>query len=196
MWYWIFRFFFLCVLKLFFRFRIEGIDNLPAKTNFIVVANHCSLMDTMVVGSLPRKIYWIAGRKWYDIPGLRWFLKNIHTLPSGSVSEGAIRLLVANKNIGVFPEGLCSLDGKLTNFKRGAALFAIRTGRPIVPCAILGSFQALPWGACIPTFVPIKLIIGKPIFLLKEFSDTIDDVLLQEGMFKVRKAIQEMIDAG
>ena len=50
MWYWIFRAGFAVILKLFFRFKLEGLENLPKKTNFIVAANHCSFMDPAIVG--------------------------------------------------------------------------------------------------------------------------------------------------
>jgi len=99
--------------------------------------------------------------------------------------------------VGLFPEGGCSRDGKLRKFRRGAALLAARTGRPVVPCAILGTYEALPRGAKFPQlFRSLKVKIGKPIYLLKEFEDIIDDVYLQEGTLKIRRTIAEMIDEG
>ena len=108
----------------------------------------------------------------------------------------AISLLTENNNIGLFPEGGISRDGMLREFRRGMALLALKTGRPIVPCAILGTYEALPLGAKFPKFVPIKLRIGKPRYFLKEFEDIIDDIYLQEGIFKVRNTIKEMLNAG
>lgn len=198
MWYWIFRVIFILILKLFFKFKVEGVENLPQKTNFIVVANHASFLDTLVVGAaISKKTYWIALKNLYRIFWLRWFFRMIDVLPSGSSSEKAIQLLTKNKNVGLFPEGGLSRDGKLREFRRGATLLALKTGRPIVPCAVLGTYEALPRGAVFPKlFLPIKVKIGKPKYLLKEFEDTIDDILLQEGIFKIRNTIQEMIYAG
>jgi 1-acyl-sn-glycerol-3-phosphate acyltransferase len=182
---------------LFFRLKIEGLENIPRKTNFIIVANHPSYLDPLVVmAAVPRKIHCIALRFLYKIFWLKLFLQSVEALPIGSSSRKALNLLIENKNVGLFPEGGVSRDGTLKNFRRGAALLAMKTGRPIVPCAVLGTYAALPLEAKFPNFVPIKLKIGKPIYLLKEFEDVIDDLYLQEGMFKIRNIIKGMLDAG
>ena len=197
MWYWIFRAVFIVISKLFFRLKVEGSENLPQKSNFIVVANHASFLDSVMIGTaIPKKTYWIALRALYKIFWLRWFFRLVEALPSGSSSEKAVYLLRENKNVGLFPEGGVSRDGRLRRFRRGAALLAFKTGRPIVPCAILGTFAALPFGAKFPKFLPIKIKIGKPKYLLKEFENVIDDIRLQEGISKIRNTIQEMLYAG
>ena len=118
------------------------------------------------------------------------------TFPIGRASTRAIDLIEQNKNVGLFPEGGCGRSGKLRKFRRGAALLALKTGRPIVPCAILGAFEALPVTEYFPKPVKIKIKIGKPIYLLKEFDEKIDDIYLQEGIFQMRNTIKEMLDAG
>ena len=197
MWYWIFRAIFIVLLKLFFRFKVEGLQNIPQKTNFIIVANHTSFLDALIVmAAVPRKIHCLALRFLYGIFWVRWFLQLIEALPVGSASTKAFFLLVKNKNVGLFPEGGLSHDGKLREFRRGVALLALKSGRPIVPCAVLGAYEALPKSARFPRLVPIKLKIGKPIFLMKEFDDILEDVNLQNGIFKVRNTIKEMLNAG
>lgn len=173
-------------------------ENLPQKTNFIVVANHCSYLDTLAIGAaLSRKVHWIALKDLYRIFWLRWFFQLIEALPSGSASDKAVYLLTHNNNVGLFPEGGRSRDGNLREFRRGAALLALKTGRPLVPCAILGTFKALPRSAKFPKlFVPIKVKIGKPKYLLREFGDVIDDIYLQEGILKIKNTIKEMSYAG
>ncbi len=183
--------------KVFFRLKVEGLENIPQKTNFIIVANHNSFLDPpLIMAAIPRKIYCVALRDLYQMLWIKWILALTEALPSGSVSEKAVDLLMNNNNVGLFPEGGVSRDGQLKEFRRVAALLALKTGRPIVPCAILGTFQALPFGERIPKRVPIKLKIAKPVFLLKEFDDIIDDVYLQEGIFRIRNIIKEMIYAG
>lgn len=194
MWYWIFRAVVIIILKLCFRFKVEGLENIPQKTNFIVVANHSSFLDPFVIeAAIPKKIHCLVLRGLYHNLGLRWFLKLKEAVPIGKSSEKAIDLLSKNEVVGLFPEGRRSPDGKLREFRRGAALLALKTGRPIVPCAILGAYGAFPRGAKFPQLLPIKVKIGKPIYLLKEFEDVIDDLYLQEGIFKVRNTIQEML---
>jgi 1-acyl-sn-glycerol-3-phosphate acyltransferase len=198
MFYWSFRLLFSALLNLLFKLKVEGLNNLPQKTNFIMVANHASYMDALVVMVLvPRKIHCIALRDLYQFSWLVWFLKGTEALPSGCSSEKASCLLAENKIVGLFPEGGVSHDGKLREFRRGAALLALKTGRPIVPCAIIGTFEALPRQAKFPRlFKQIKLKIGRPVYLLKEFQDLIDDIYMQEGTLKIRNSIEEMIYAG
>jgi 1-acyl-sn-glycerol-3-phosphate acyltransferase len=197
MWYWIFKYIFLVSSKIFFRLKIEGLENLPQKTNYIIVVNHASYLDPLIMGgALPKKIYWLAFRGFYKIFWMRWFFQLIDTFPSGSSSPRAINLLAENKNVGLFPEGRLTQDGNLLTFRRGAALLASKTGRPIVPCAILGTFEALPLGAKFPKFVSVKIKVGKPFYLLKEFDEIIDDVYLQEGTLKIKRKIKELLDAG
>ena len=185
------------ILKLLFRLTVDGRENLPKKNNFIVVANHASFLDPFVIAAaIPKKIHCISSRFLYRIPWLKWSLKKLEALPTKGSSEKAIEYLMKNEIVGLFPEGRCSRDGLLKEFRRGVALLAFKTVRPIVPCAILGSFEALPIKAKFPKLLPVKVKISKPIYLLKEFGSIVDDIHLQEGIFKIKNTIQGMIDAG
>lgn len=177
-----------------FRFKVEGLSNIPKKTNFIVVANHTSFLDSVAVGAaIPKKIYWLASRYLYRIPWLKVFLRLTRTFPIGGSSEAAVSLLAEGKNVGLFPEGRCSHKGTLGEFRRGAALLSFKTGRPVVPCAIVGAYQALPRTAKFPKLVPIKVKIGKPVYLLREFEEVIDDIDLQEGISEIRDTIRRLL---
>jgi 1-acyl-sn-glycerol-3-phosphate acyltransferase len=186
------------ISKLFFKFKVEGLENIPEKSNFIIVSNHVSFLDPLaVMTAVPKKIHCIALRSLYKIPWIRWFLLGVEALPSGSISKKTAHMLDKNKNVGLFPEGGVNREGKLGEFRRGAALLAFKTGRPVVPCAVFGTFACLPFGARFPKlFSPIKVRVGKPIYILKEFEDVIDDVYLREGVMKIRNSIKEMLDAG
>ena len=196
--YWILRAIATLIVKSIFKLKVEGFENLPKKTNFILVANHTSYLDPVVIGvAIPKKFYWITLREFYNTNFLRWVALKKETLPTGNSSDKAIDLLMKNESVGLFPEGGRSRDGKLREFRRGAALLAIKTGRPVVPCAIIGAYEALPGLEKLPKlFQLIKVKIGKPQYLLKEFEDVIDDIYLQEGIFKLRNTIKEMIYAG
>lgn len=197
MWYGIFRIIIGIVLKAFFGLKVEGLENLPQKTNFILVANHDSFLDPLAIGvAIPRRIYWIALSDFYNKFGLSWFMRKTGAQPTGKSATGLLKLLNEDKNVGLFPEGARSHDGKIGEFKRGAALLAMKSGRPILPCAIIGAYEAFPRKARFPKFLPIKVKIGKPTFLLKEYDEQIEDIYLQEGIFKIRNAIKEMKDAG
>jgi 1-acyl-sn-glycerol-3-phosphate acyltransferase len=197
MWYWILRVFVVVVVKTLFRIKVEGKENLP-RSNFIAVANHSSFLDSLVLGvAIPKKIHYLVSREIYGATWLQWFMRKSETMPIGNISNKAVDLLASDSNVGLFPEGRVSRDGTLGEFRRGAALLAYKTGRPILPCAILGTFDALPITAKSPRlFTSIKIKIGKPVYAVKEFDDWIDDVYMQELILKVRDAVKEMMDAG
>ena len=198
MWYWILRVALIVISKLFFHFKVEGLENIPKKSNFIIVSNHVSFLDPLaIMAAVPRKIHCIALRVLYKIPWIKWFLYMVEALPSGRISRKAVHVLTNNNNLGLFPEGGVSRDGKLGEFRRGVALLALKTGRPVVPCAVFGTYDSLPFGAKFPKlFMPIKVRIGKPTYILKEFDEIIDDVYLIQGVFRIRNSIKEMLDAG
>lgn len=184
--------------KLFFRFKVEGLENIPQKSNFIIVANHVSFLDPLaIMAAVPQKIHCIALRSLYKVWWIAWFLYCVEALPSGRASRKAVSVLNHNQNVGLFPEGGVNREGKLGEFRRGVALLALKTGRPVVPCAVFGTHASLPLGARFPKlFMPVKLRIGKPVYILKEFDEIIDDRYLREGIFRIRNAVKEMLDAG
>ncbi|MBI4335388.1 MAG: 1-acyl-sn-glycerol-3-phosphate acyltransferase [Candidatus Omnitrophica bacterium] len=197
MWYWILAKISNIVLRLLFDLKIKGLENLPKKTNFILASNHASFLDPVVIGAtIPKKIYWITMREIYNSGLLKWVALHKEALPTGNSCNRAARLLIKNKNVGLFPEGTRSHDGNLGEFRRGAALLALRTGRPVVPCAILGAYEAFPRMAGFPKFSPITLKIGRPQYLLKEHDEVVDDIILQEGTLRIRNAVKEMLNAG
>ncbi|MCF7908520.1 MAG: 1-acyl-sn-glycerol-3-phosphate acyltransferase [Candidatus Omnitrophica bacterium] len=196
MWYWVFKHIFWILFTVLFRLKVEGLDNLPQKTNFILAANHASFLDPpCIMAGIPMRVYPIAARHLYKVGLVGWFLRKINAFSAGGSSSLAVKLLMEGKNVGLSPEGKISLNGQLNEFRRGVALLAAKTGRPVVPCAIFGAYEALPYEAKFPKlFSPIKLKIGKPVYLLKEFDDEIDPIYLREGTFKIQNTIKELLN--
>ncbi|MFH1848073.1 MAG: lysophospholipid acyltransferase family protein [Candidatus Omnitrophota bacterium] len=183
------------LLRMFFRLKVEGLENLPRQGNFIVVANHASYLDPLALGvAIPRKIHWIAVRQIFNCVWIRWFMWGTKVLPTGGSSQKSLFLLEHNKNVGLFPEGTRTHDGEMKEFRNGAAVLALKTGRPIVPCAVVGAYEAFPRTAKMPRLLPIKVKIGKPIFALKRFEDTLETRHLQDTTFRIAKAIKELLN--
>ncbi|MBD3246470.1 MAG: hypothetical protein GF333_05605 [Candidatus Omnitrophica bacterium] len=195
MWYWVLQFLCAVLVRICFRYRVSGTENIPSRTNFIVVANHSSFLDAVLVSvAVRRKIRWICHRFLYRIWWLGLFLRLTGTLTAGISTRTAVDLLERNQNIGIFPEGRCSRNGSLQEFRRGTAVLAMKTGRPVLPCAVRGAFEALPVRARVPKLGQlIRVEIGKPVYLLKEFEETIQDTVLQEGTKKIRNVLKEML---
>jgi 1-acyl-sn-glycerol-3-phosphate acyltransferase len=140
----------------FIRVRLEGLEKLDPRANYVFVANHASFMDIpALLAALPHQFRFFAKKSLYPIPFLGWHLKRAGHLPVDrsnvraslkSMSEGA--RMVAERHISVllFPEGGRAPEG-LREFKEGAAYIAIKAGVPIVPVAIVGMRALLPMGS-------------------------------------------------
>lgn len=159
---------------MFAKVEIIGKENPPEKGPLIVVSNHKSILDPMILMvTLPYNIKFLAASYLFKIPFLNIILKITGVLPVKEKKEDlktlkkAIELLKEGKVIGIFPEGGVSINEEVSEFKPGFAFLSLRTKAPILPVAIVGSNKVLPPGKWIPKRARIKVFIGKPIFIEK-----------------------------
>ena len=100
---------------------------------------------------------------------------------------GAIRVVRGGGAILIFPEGSRSPDGKLQPAQPGIGMIMAKTGAPVVPVRVSGSFQAFPRGTAVPHFVAVKVTIGAPI--LFEGSETEDRAFYQKASDRIMDAV-------
>ncbi len=144
-------------LKLIFRLKVEGIDNIP-EGPFIIAPNHQSSIDGLFAmiflkDSVLSDTYSFAKKKHFK-SWWRLFLArrtNILIIDINRDLKGVIRqmggVLKSGKNVIIFPEGTRSRDGKLGKFKKTFAILSRELDVPVVPVAISGAFRALPKGS-------------------------------------------------
>lgn len=175
-------------LKVFFRFKIIGIENIPATGGVIIAANHISLWDPPVVGAaLKRPIHFMAKEELFVGP-LGWIIKIMKAFPvkRGAADRAAIRnainLLKDGEILGLFPEGTRSKNGELGKPEAGIGMIVLKAGVPIIPAAIIGTNQ-VGKGWSWPQFV---LKYGKPIMISDEKAD-------RESMENVGQLIMQEI---
>lgn len=154
-----------------FRGEVVGTENIPTSGPFLIAANHASHLDPPLVGcQVPRQMRFFARKTLWSNAVASWWLDAVETIPvdrdSGDV--GAIRRVLQalheDRAVVLFPEGTRSPDGHLQTPKAGVGLMACKTGAPVVPCRIYGSFAAFGKGAKLPRFgTPISLVFGRPI---------------------------------
>ena len=155
------------------RLAIEGREHLQPGASYILASNHLSYMDTPVVlGHLPVNFRFMAKKGLFRVPFLGNHLERAGHLPVSSdnpreaiklLSEAA-RLIVERKtSVLVFPEGGRAADGKLQVFKDGAFFLAIKAQVPVVPIALIGTYQMLPFGSGAMRPGPVTMRIGAPV---------------------------------
>ncbi|HEX4123390.1 MAG TPA: lysophospholipid acyltransferase family protein [Tepidisphaeraceae bacterium] len=164
-------------LRVFHRLRIEGKELIPATGSFVLVANHSSHLDALVLACcLPARlrasVYPIAaGDTFFSKPiTAAMSAVFINALPmwrrsavSHSLADLRSRLEAERCAYIIFPEGTRSRDGAMAPFKAGLGMLLAGTAIPAVPCRLWGTFEALPPGRRWPRRHPIRLKIGPPI---------------------------------
>jgi 1-acyl-sn-glycerol-3-phosphate acyltransferase len=169
--YGFFHWFAASVQQAFFRGEIVGTDHLPTSGPFLIAGNHASHLDPPIVGSqVARQMRFFARKTlWSGKLSSAW-LNRVECIPvdrdSGDV--GAIRRVLQalheDRAVVLFPEGTRSPDGNFQKPKAGVGLMACKTGAPVVPVRIFGSFQAFGRGAKFPRFgTPVDIVFGPPI---------------------------------
>jgi len=162
--------------RIWFGFEVRGLENLPPGP-FIVAANHSSHLDTMAVvtafGRRGRDLFVMGARDYFFNTWPRsWFFHTFLNVVPFERTENMIKglrlaqsVLRAGQPVLIFPEGTRSKDGSLHAFKPGVGLLGIELGVPIVPCAIDGTFRALPKGRRVPRRTHISVTFGMPLLM-------------------------------
>lgn len=150
-------------LSTFYRLKIYGHNNIPNDGPVVVIANHISNFDPLVVGSaIERQVHFLAKEELFRVPVLSWLVDKLGAFPikRGQNDLRAIKkgleLLKQEKVIGVFPEGTRSKTGELGEGLPGAALFALKSNSTVIPIGIKSDYKF---------FKPIIVNIGEPISL-------------------------------
>jgi 1-acyl-sn-glycerol-3-phosphate acyltransferase len=132
--------------------RVEGRERIRPGVPYVMVANHQSLLDILVLFRLFRHFKWVSKIENFRIPCIGWNMRLNRYIPlvrgdRASVIEmmAACETTLAQGNpIMMFPEGTRSHDGKLRPFKPGAFQIALKMGAPILPIVLEGTGNALP----------------------------------------------------
>ncbi|CAL9378352.1 lysophospholipid acyltransferase family protein [Streptomyces sp. NPDC015242] len=165
------------LLRLVFRPRIEGLEHVPAEGAAIIAGNHLSFSDHFLMPAiLKRRITFLAKAEYFTGPGVKgrltaFFFRSAGQIPvdrSGKdAGQAAIReglgVLSKGELLGIYPEGTRSHDGRLYKGKVGVAVMALKAGVPVVPCAMIGTFEAQPPGKVIPNIHPVMIRFGEPL---------------------------------
>lgn len=187
-WRTLFRFLFAFIC----RWQITGLKNFPAKGPVIVIANHVSYWDPIVVGSaLPRQVHFMAKKELFSYPVFGCILRLLGAFPvsRGRPDRAAIKRALAHLKkgevIGVFPEGTRSKTGELLPPFTGTAYIALRAGAPVCPVALIGTQHIFYRGF----FRKFQVRIGPVIHFGQAENQDLETVAN-----KMMEKIQELLD--
>jgi 1-acyl-sn-glycerol-3-phosphate acyltransferase len=177
------------------RVNHSGLENIPKDRALIFASNHQGAADILILlAYLPVHFRFAIKKELFKIPIFGWYLRKAGyfsidrkvLLSAYRTVEMIIEIIKEGESVLIFPEGTRTRTGELGRFKRGSLLAALKSGAPIIPLAISGSFEIIQKGGWTFDPRPVKLSVGKPIYIRSEAD-------YDSKVEEVREAIARML---
>lgn len=146
--YQIFKFTFHIILRIFYRYEMQGKANVPDEGGVLLCCNHIHAWDPPLLGAgLKRNVVFMAKAELFKIPVVSFFVKRFGAFPvkrgaqDKQALKNALRTLNEGRVLGIFPEGTRSKDGHLGKGLSGVGLMALKTNAAVIPVAIVGPYR-------------------------------------------------------
>lgn len=192
-------------LRVLYRPWTENIDVLPREGSAILVSNHLSFSDSFLLPLVvDRQITFLAKAEYFTGKGLkgwfsRMFFTGVHQVPvdrsGGRASEAAVltalKVIADGHLLGIYPEGTRTADGRLYRGKTGVARMALEAKVPVIPVAMIGTYEIQPPGQVRPHVRRVGIRFGEPLdfsryeglegdrFVLRSITDEIMYALME-----------------
>ena len=187
------------ILRVAFRIRVEGREHIPRKGAAILASNHLSALDHVVLPAVTRRtIVNISKAEHFSKPVKAWFFRQwgIIKLQRGAGDTAAMDAAKDALRKGylfcIYPEGTRSLDGKLHKGHTGVARLALEMRVPVIPVAMIGTFEAKPKGGKTKYFHPTKAVAGPPLDFSRHWGKQDDKDVCRQVTDEVMRAIQRL----
>ena len=187
----------------------RGAENIPATGGIIVAANHVSEMDPLVVGhflvNLGRAPRFLAKSELFRKPPMKWIVEGAKQIPvnrkatdASAAVAPAIEALKQGECVLIYPEGSATRDPNLwpMKAKTGVARVALLSGAPVIPIAMWGPQEVLPYKARRPKLFPrrtMQLIAGPPVDLSSYAGKPLTAELLHAATDTIMRRIADQL---
>jgi len=158
------------VLHTYFRGRIYGAENVPQKGRLLVVSNHASDFDPLLLSCcVGRPVAYMAKEELFQVPVLRQAIQAYGAYPvkRGSADRSAMKAAIASIQsgwaTGIFLDGTRTPDGRIADPKVGAAWIAAKTQSPLLPVSLWGTHAIFRKGSAMPRPTSVTVRIGELI---------------------------------
>lgn len=188
------------VLRPTFRISVKGRNHIPKKGAAILASNHCSALDHVVLPMATRRTIINISKKEHfeDGPVKAWFFRNwgIISVDRGKGDKGAMdaakKALHEGNLFCIYPEGTRSPDGRLYKGHTGVARLALECRVPVVPVAMVGTFEAKPKGGKTRYFQPTAAVAGPALDFSADWGKQEDKEVCRRVTDEVMAAIAKL----
>lgn len=182
-----------------YRFRMRGVRNIPLEGPLLIVSNHQSFYDPIIVGlGIHKRPFFAMARKTlWDTKWVAWLIDSLNAVP---VDQQASDMKAMRKTMGVlqsgqalmlFPEGARTPDGEVHDFAPGMMLLIRRAKPSVLPVGLDGAYDVWPRGRKYPKlFGRIAVSYGEPIE-----ADALLELESEQALEKMRSAVEREVEA-
>ena len=176
------------------RVHVRGLEKLVAGCTYVYVSNHASAFDIpSILARIPDQIRIIYKKELEKIPIFGWGLKwgsYIGIERSGSKDamkslDRAAKIIREGASVLLYAEGTRTMDGRLQPFKRGAFALAVKSGVPVIPLTVNGSYNILRKQSIVIQPGSVELVLGDPIDVSEKSG--------KEGEMELMQRVHEAI---
>lgn len=164
------RLFLRFLFPIWFRFRARGAAKVPRHGPALLVINHQSFLDSMMVGTpLDRPVSFLARDSLFRVPAIGWMFRHSYVMAVNreAASSSSLRLAADRLKqgflVGIFPEGTRSSDGQIGPLKPGFIALIRKGNVPVIPVGIAGTGAAWPRDAWLARPKPCRVVFGDAI---------------------------------
>jgi 1-acyl-sn-glycerol-3-phosphate acyltransferase len=184
------------LVRILFKMRYEGLENIPAGSGFILASNHRTYLDPLFIAhKLPCPVHYMAKAELFTAPILGFLVKRLKAFPVSRGSgdrtplDTAVAFIKGGEVMGMFPEGTRSRDGKPMRPHSGVALIAAETGADVLPCAIV--FEGK-----LRFRTPVTVRYGKLITSEELAADPASRTAIRTASKRIMEGIVGLLEAG
>jgi 1-acyl-sn-glycerol-3-phosphate acyltransferase len=176
--------------------HIEGREKAEKQSTYVIISNHQSMLDILLINCLRYKFKWISKRENFNVPVIGWYLRMARyiTVDRGN-EESKLEMLEKSSDclkdgisIMIFPEGTRSLNNEIGFFRRGAFQLALQANVPILPVLIDGTGGILPkHGLIFRSGYQIKINVLDPVNPADFATSEPDNLALQLSVLMTKR---------
>ena len=180
--YWVLKIVLTPILRVLYRVKVVGRENVPRTGPVILASNHQSFIDSIFLPlTVRRRVTFVAKAEYFESWKTAWFFRAVGMIPikrdGGSASERALLaardVLMSGGVLGIYPEGTRTPDGRLYKGHTGVARLAMQCGATVVPVAQFGTAEVQPIGVMTPKFFRrVEVRMGPPLHFEAPAADS------------------------